>query len=288
MALAGQAHVVIAIEPDFARPAGEARAERRDCGPLRGLRLLAAECAAHAPHLDRHGDVRHFENLGDEMLHLARVLGRAIDLHVAVFARNGERDLAFEIEMLLAADAQPAFDALFGLCERGGAVVLAERIVRQNVLVGRERIVDRHAMRPGRRLDLGKLCGAARFLARLRHHGEHDLTMKLDVTRHEDRVVARNGADIIYARNVGRRQHRDHAGRRAHRLEVHPKQLPGRDRCAADRDMQQPLGFADVIDEGGIAGDMLRRGIMPHRAAHDAQPHLLRAAVRQYRHRPPP
>ena len=53
VALAGEAHVVVAVEADLARLAGHARAERRDRGPLRSLRFLAAERAAHAAHLDR-------------------------------------------------------------------------------------------------------------------------------------------------------------------------------------------------------------------------------------------
>ena len=77
---------------------------------------LPPKRAAHAPHLDRHRAVRDVEHVGDEVLHLARMLGRGMDEHVAVLARNGERDLAFEIEMLLPADAQRAGDAV----RRGG------------------------------------------------------------------------------------------------------------------------------------------------------------------------
>ena len=131
--LAGQAHVVVAIEPDLARPPGDARAERRDRGPLRRLRLLAAERAAHAAHFDGDRGVRDVQHLGDQVLHLARMLRRGMDQHVAVLARNGERDLAFEIEVLLPADAQPALHALRARGERGRAVVLAEGVVGQDV-----------------------------------------------------------------------------------------------------------------------------------------------------------
>ena len=88
--------------------------------------------------------VRHVQHLRDEVLHLARMLGRGMDQHVAVLARDGERHLAFEIEMLLPADAQPCPSRGCGARrERGGAVVLAEGVVRQDVRVGRERVVDR-------------------------------------------------------------------------------------------------------------------------------------------------
>ena len=48
--LAGHCHVVVAVEPEFAGTAGDARRHRGDRRPLRRLRLLAAEAAAHAAH----------------------------------------------------------------------------------------------------------------------------------------------------------------------------------------------------------------------------------------------
>ena len=287
--LAGQAHVVVAIEPDLARPPGDARGERRNGGPLRGLRLLAAERAAHAAHLDGDRRVRHVQHLGDQVLAFARMLRRDMHQHVAVLARNGERHLAFEIEVFLAADAQLSLDAPRARLERGGAVVLAERVVGQDVDVGRERIVDRDARRADGGLDLAKPRGAARLAAGPRHHREHDLAVELDLLRRRtpDRRRA-IGADVVLAGDVGRGQHRDHAGRGAHRIEIDAEQLPGRDRRAADRDVQQALGLADVVDEGRAARDVLGGRVMPQRAAHDAQPQLLGAAVRQRRHRPPP
>jgi hypothetical protein len=122
----------------------------------------------------------------------------------------------------------------------------------------------------------------------LRHHGEHDLAVKLDLARDEHRVVAGDRADIVLARNVGCGQHRDDAGRGAHRGEVDAEQLARRNRRAADRDVKQAFGLAHVVDEGGAAGDVLRRGVVAHRAAHDAQPQFLGAAVKLHRHPPPP
>ena len=66
--LAGHDHVVVAVEPQLARPPGHARGERRDRGPLRRLGLLAAEGAAHAAHFDRDRGVRNVEHLGDQVL----------------------------------------------------------------------------------------------------------------------------------------------------------------------------------------------------------------------------
>ena len=50
------------------------------------------------------------EHVGDDVLDLGRMLGRGVDEHVAVLAGYRERNLALEIEMLLAADAELAGD----------------------------------------------------------------------------------------------------------------------------------------------------------------------------------
>ena len=254
-----QAHVVVAIEPDLARLAGEARAECRNRRPLRGLRLLAAERAAHAPGLHRDRGVRQVEHVREQMLQLARMLGRGMDLHVAVLARDRERDLAFEIEMLLAADAQLAFDALGAGGEREAGVVLAERIIRQDAAIGGERVVDGDERRTGRHFEFHEFRRAASLIAGFRHHRECDLTAEFDAVGDEHRIVMLHRADVVRARNVRRRQHRDYARRGAHRGQVHAKQLPGRDRHAADRDVQEPLGLAHVVDEGCASGDVLGR-----------------------------
>jgi hypothetical protein len=112
--------------------------------------------------------------------------------------------------------------------------------------------------------------------------------MKRDACGGEDRIVVQHRSDIVGARNIRRGQHRHHPRRGAHRIEVHAEQLPGRDRCAADRDVQQSLGLTDIVDEDGAARDMFRRGVVAHRAAHDTQPHLFRSQIRLYRHPRPP
>src|SRR5208282_5350053 len=81
--------------------------ERR---PGAGLALLSAEAAAHPPRLDGDEGVGQAENARDDVLDLGRVLGRAIEGHLARFARHGERHLPFEIEMFLAADAERAVE----------------------------------------------------------------------------------------------------------------------------------------------------------------------------------
>ena len=90
------------------------RGERRQRRPLGRLGFLAAEASAHASAFAHHGGIGNGEHLGDAMLHLGRMLGRAMDEHAAAFARDGERHLALEVEMLLAADGEPALQAARG------------------------------------------------------------------------------------------------------------------------------------------------------------------------------
>ncbi len=270
VALAGHHHVVVAVEPHLARPAGHARGERGDRGPLRGLRLLAAEAAAHAPHLDRHRGDRHVEHVRDEMLQLARMLARRVDHHV-VLARNGERYLAFEIELLLSADADRAREPVRACRKRGRAVLRGEDVIRQHVGVGCQRVVDRDERRLRFHLDSWRAAPPAAHLAGLRHHGEHDLIVEFDGLVGEDRVVVQHRPDIVLAGNIGRGQHQHDAGRGAHRVEIDRLEPPPRDRRAAERDMQRPLRLADVVDIGCRAADVPDRGIVRRRRADDAQ-----------------
>src|SRR5690606_26584014 len=126
VALAGHRHVVVAVEPQLARPAGGTGGERGDHRPLRRLRLLAAEAAAHAPDLAGDESVGDAERARHDVLHLARMLGGGMDEHVAVLPRHGERGLTLEIEMLLPADAQRALEAMAGAGERRLHVAAAE------------------------------------------------------------------------------------------------------------------------------------------------------------------
>jgi hypothetical protein len=52
--------------------------------------------------------------MADHMLHFARVLGGGVDGHVIILAGNGERDMAFQIHMILAADLVAPLQAVGG------------------------------------------------------------------------------------------------------------------------------------------------------------------------------
>src|SRR4029079_16124806 len=106
VALAGHDDVVVAVEPHLARPPSLVRRQGRQRRPLRRLALLAAEASAHAPDFDRHRVLALAEDMRDDVLDLGRVLRRGMDEHVAVLAGYREGDLALEVKMFLAADAQ--------------------------------------------------------------------------------------------------------------------------------------------------------------------------------------
>ena len=77
MALAGGAHVLVAVQPQLDWPASAHRQQRRQAGPLRRLEFFAAKRPAHAPTAD--GDLMRApaQRVGNQLLHLAGVLGGA-------------------------------------------------------------------------------------------------------------------------------------------------------------------------------------------------------------------
>ncbi len=111
VALAGRDHVVVAVRPDLDRPVELLGGDRGDRGKLVALRFLAAEAAAHAPHMHRDGVRCHAERMGDHVLDLARVLRGRPDGDLLVLAGDRHGDLALKVEVVLSADAHLAPDA---------------------------------------------------------------------------------------------------------------------------------------------------------------------------------
>ncbi len=116
VALAGDHEIVVAIGAQFDRPAQQFRRQRRDAREQRRLRFLAAKAAAHPPAFAHDVMRRPVEHMRDDLLHFARMLRRTVDEHAVHFLRHGVGDLAFEIELFLAADFERAAD----LMRRGG------------------------------------------------------------------------------------------------------------------------------------------------------------------------
>ena len=89
----------------------------------------------------------------------------------------------------------------------------------------RERVLDREDRLELAVLDLGQARGAARLLDRGGGDREDRLPGVFDDALGEQRIAREDRADVVAARHVRRGDHRDHARRRAHRVEVHAHDL---------------------------------------------------------------
>ncbi len=252
VALAGHDHVVIAVEPDLAGPAGDTRRERGNSGPLRGLALLAAEGAAHASNLDSDGSVGHAQHMRDDVLQFARMLGRGIDQHV-VFAGNGKRHLTFEIEMFLTADLELPSDPQRACGESRRAVAFGEDAIGQNAGIGRQGLVDRDQRRIRVDFDVGEPDGAARGVAAASRDRKYDLAVELDVPIGEHRIVALERTDIVLSGNIARGQHRNHVRGDAYCRKIDRLDAAAGNRRAADGQMERSFRFPDIVDIGCAA-----------------------------------
>ena len=112
VAPASDQEVVIAVEPQLDRALQPAGRHRRDAGEDRRLRFLAAKRTAHAPAFHLHFIGMQVQRMRDQVLHLARMLGRAVDMHRTAFFGDRVADLAFQIELLLATDIELRAEAM--------------------------------------------------------------------------------------------------------------------------------------------------------------------------------
>ena len=268
MALAGGAHVVIARQPQLHRPPRLPGEHRGDAGDDGRLALLAAEGAAHAPHLDGDGVERQPQQMRDPVLHLGRVLGRAHDVHVAAVAGSGERDLAFEIEMILAAAAQLAGEPMRRGGERGLDLAARHDLRRRDQALARHRLLDAEHCRQRLVFDRDQLCRRARLIERRRRDRGHRLALVLDDIDGEHRLVAADRRDVVLARDVRRRDHGDHArgGERAGEIDV----LDARMRMRAQHQggFERAGHVRDVVEIARRAGDVADRAVVAHRRVH--------------------
>ena len=260
MALAGQHEVVVAVEADLARTAGHAGGERGDRRPGAGLALLAAEAAAHAPRLDGDERIRHSEDARDNVLNLGRILRRRVHSHLVALAGKGERRLALEIKMLLPADRELALKTMRRVGDRSGGVAAPEGIVVLHPPARDERVSDRDRRRLRLYVDPGEARRPARLVAGASDDGEQRLTVEHDLAVREKRLVGEHRRDIVPARNVHRRQHRDDPGRGAYALQVQRLQFTRSLVGHANRDVQRARGLAYVVDIVRRALDMQNGG----------------------------
>ena len=82
--------------------------EGGDRGIPVGLHLLAPEAATHPQALDGDGVAGQPEDVGDDVLRLGRVLGRALDEDLAVLVDQRDRAVRLEVEVLLPGELELA------------------------------------------------------------------------------------------------------------------------------------------------------------------------------------
>ena len=108
MAFAGDHEVVVAVEPQFDRRFELVRGHRGPHCHMAGLRFFAAKATAHAPAFHPHRVVAQAQRMRHPVLHLARVLGAAVDRPLALGMGHRVGHLTLQIKVFLTADFQRA------------------------------------------------------------------------------------------------------------------------------------------------------------------------------------
>jgi hypothetical protein len=252
VALAGGAHVVVAVEAQLDRPPAGPGEQRGDAGPLGGLRLLAAEAAAHPAAFAAHLVHAPAEGAGHRLLHLGGVLGGAEQVQAVVLAGDRAGDLAFEVVMLLAAvrtrparrwGAPARAAATSPRLSSTGAAPRCRRRGRRRCQHGRQRL-DAHHRQAG---------GAAGLLAGVGGDGEQRLAVEQHFAGGEDGVVVDHRAAVVVAGDVGGGDDGPHPGAARTAVRSRPIRRPwaiGQ----PDRGVQQAGRFGQVVGVGGAAG----------------------------------
>ena len=202
------------------------------------------------------------------------MLGRGIDQHGAVFAGHGERHLALQIKVLLAADADLAGAAQRRRGDGFGCIAVDEGIVGQHHLAGRPALPHGDVGRLRVDLNLAAQRRPAGDVARGGDHGEHRLLMKQHLVLHQDRLIAQRRRHVVLAGNVGCGNDGDHAGRRVHTAQIDAAQSAARYRRAADGDMQGTDRLRDIVDIFGAALHVLGAAVVRQRLIDVAQRRL--------------
>ena len=271
MALAGDHDVIVAVGAQLDRTPGMAREQRCSTGEQRRLRFLAAKAAAHAPALDRDARCGQAQRLGHLELHLARMLRRVVHAQRAVFDWNGVGDLAFKVKLFLAAETKLPLHAPRCGGQRGRGITARKahrgndkRLRCQRIINCQQRgqvFVDyaREARRAPRRLH------------RVRGDDKNRLAEILHLVAREDGVIVQDGAEIVLAGDIGREQHRDHAGCGAHRREIDGDNARMRALRQAEGGMQRTARLEDVIDIRRRAGDVQMGAVVAQRRTHPAE-----------------
>jgi hypothetical protein len=256
MALAGDAHVVIPVQAQLDGLAAAHGQHRGDAGDLRRLALLAAKAAAHAPAFGDHLMHPPAQGVGHHVLHLGGVLGGGEEAQGVVFTGDGAGDLAFQVEVLLAAQLDLAPQAVGGLRQGGRGVAAAHLDGGQHPgfgLGGGGGGED-----GGQRIHLhpGQARGAAGSVMAVGGHGKQGLAVEKDLAGAQDGVVVLHRPAVVDARDVRGDDHVAHPRGRPHGGQVEHADASVGDAGQAQGGMQGAGGYGDVIHVGGPPGDV--------------------------------
>ncbi|MDH6574184.1 hypothetical protein M2160_009291 [Streptomyces sp. SAI-117] len=117
VALAGHGEVLGPVEPEPDRAAGQLGAERGDGSEAVRLHLLAAEATTHPQALHGHLVAGHAEHVRDDLLGLRRVLGAALNEHLAALIDLSQRRVRLKVEVLLPGKLELAGEDMHGVGE---------------------------------------------------------------------------------------------------------------------------------------------------------------------------
>ena len=265
VALAGDHEVVVAVQAQLDRPA---ELVRSDGGPDRqvpGLRLLAAETAAHAPAFHRDRVVGQAQCVRDPVLHLARVLCAAVHPPLLLFQRQHVGDLAFQVEMFLPADLERAGQRVRRALQRGRRVAAGHVHRRQHIALLRVRLLRREHRLQRLDIPLHQTGRAARGHHVVGHDQAADLAEELHRALSKHGFVVCEGGEQAVAGDVVGPDEGVHARQRQRGGRVDALEHPVRDRRAHWRRVQGAAHLGNVVDVGGGAGHLGARALMEAR-----------------------
>ena len=204
MAFAGDHHVVVAIIAHLAGAACFLRDQGAGDGQCVALAFLTAEPAAHPADFNAHGMHRQAKGIGHLVLDFRRVLGRGMDDHVTVILRQGKGGLTFQIEMLLPAHLDLAFDDMrCGFKGLGSIAFLPDARALFEVAIGGEGVFDGQDRGCFGVVDLGQSGGAAGGMVAVGHDQKQRLTEVVDRAIRQQRFVVVGGRAIRRAIQIG-------------------------------------------------------------------------------------
>ena len=198
----------------------------------------------------------------------------------AALLGDGVADLPFQVELLLPAHlegfAQPpgrtvnggTGTALIGTARqvhgRDDVLALGMRLLRRQ---HRRQAVDgQHFLGPGRHTP--------RQVPRFGDDGEHRLAQVAHFAVAQDGVVVQDGAAVVRPRNVGRRQHRHHAGQGTQAIQRHGGDAAMGHGRQAQRAVQRARQLGNVVNVGRLARHMQVRRLVGTADAHAGAPLL--------------